>query len=457
MFVHNALLRTVPIGYSMYNLLRCRRGSAAFATVVALVPLIGAVGLGAEVGSWYVTKQHAQNAADTAAISGALRLKCGNDAQKGVPCTDTNSVDYRAKQFAAQNSFCNAGDTSYPGSQCVTTLPTGTSQSVSVDIGTDQVRATASQQQPKYLIAVLPGMSSSPVTISATAVAQIQILTNPCILALTGSVSFQGSVTVSSQNCGIASNSTAPNSFDFTGNGGLSINAPSFAAGGCSQTGGNQCAGVTTRAPKVPDPLAAFNSAMSSVTPSTSSFSGGQCTGPGLPKAYTTATPCYNAGTQNLSGTLSGTYFFSGTVNFPGGNGNLTSGPGGVTLILLNGASLSGGSNNSTITLTAQTNPQVPPALSSVRNLMTDLLIYDPSSSSVDFRGTTNSYYNGTIYAPNAAVSYGGNTSVSAPNPGCFQLIAASVTFFGSAKLDESKCKADGAPTPEVDYVRLVQ
>ena len=56
----------------MHNLLRCRRGSAAFATVVALVPLIGVVALGAEAGSWYVTKQHAQNAADAAAYSGAL-------------------------------------------------------------------------------------------------------------------------------------------------------------------------------------------------------------------------------------------------------------------------------------------------------------------------------------------------------------------------------------------------
>ena len=60
----------------MRNLLRCRRGSAAFATVVALVPLIGVVALGGEAGSWYVTKQHAQNAADAAAYSGALRLAC---------------------------------------------------------------------------------------------------------------------------------------------------------------------------------------------------------------------------------------------------------------------------------------------------------------------------------------------------------------------------------------------
>ena len=56
----------------MHNLLRCRRGTAAFVTVVALVPLIGVVALGAEAGSWYVTKQHAQNAADAAAYSGGL-------------------------------------------------------------------------------------------------------------------------------------------------------------------------------------------------------------------------------------------------------------------------------------------------------------------------------------------------------------------------------------------------
>ena len=60
----------------MRNLLRCRRGSAAFATVIALVPLIGVIALGGEAASWYVTKQHAQNAADAAAYSGALYLAC---------------------------------------------------------------------------------------------------------------------------------------------------------------------------------------------------------------------------------------------------------------------------------------------------------------------------------------------------------------------------------------------
>src|SRR6516162_1354193 len=138
-------------------MLRCHRGSAAFATVVALVPLIGVVALGGEAGLWYVTKQHVQNAADAAAYSGALSLACSINAQKGVPCTDTNSVDYRGKEFAAQNAFCNAGDTSYPGSQCVTTLPTGTSQTVQINsltswngVNGNFVQAVVQQTQPAY-------------------------------------------------------------------------------------------------------------------------------------------------------------------------------------------------------------------------------------------------------------------------------------------------------------------
>ena len=155
----------------MKNLLRCRRGSAAFATVVAMIPIIGVVGLGAEAGSWYVTQQHAQNAADGAAYAGGLRLACLTAQQSGVACPDktTATVDSRGKEVAAQNSFCNTGDTSYPGSTC-TPLPTGTLRAVQIDIGTFDVasildhrlvdvRATVSQQQPKYLIEVL-GMSS---------------------------------------------------------------------------------------------------------------------------------------------------------------------------------------------------------------------------------------------------------------------------------------------------------
>src|SRR6516164_6357481 len=181
MFVHAALLRTVPIGCSMLNLLRCRRGSAAFATVIALVPLIGFVALGAEAGSWYVTRQHAQNAADAAAYSGALRLACTIAGAAcvpvaGVPNDPTTQVTYYAREFAAQNSFCDSGDLNvYPGTNCATSLPTRISQAVQIDIGDynagtfttpaagngNAVRATVSQQQPAYLAVVL-GLSTVP-------------------------------------------------------------------------------------------------------------------------------------------------------------------------------------------------------------------------------------------------------------------------------------------------------
>src|SRR5438045_9506323 len=90
----------------MHNLLHCRRGSAAFATVIALVPLIGVVSLGAEAGSWYVTRQHAQNAADAAAFSSALRLACTIGVNAVACPTDAQSVDYRGRELAAHNACC---------------------------------------------------------------------------------------------------------------------------------------------------------------------------------------------------------------------------------------------------------------------------------------------------------------------------------------------------------------
>ena len=88
----------------MLNLLRCRRGTMAFVFVIAAVPMIGMVALGAEAGSWYITKQHAQNAADAAAYSGALRLACTIAAQTAC---DAQTVTQRGRQFAAQNAFCD--------------------------------------------------------------------------------------------------------------------------------------------------------------------------------------------------------------------------------------------------------------------------------------------------------------------------------------------------------------
>src|SRR5688572_29855415 len=92
----------------MRSLLRNHRGSVGFATAVALVPLIGFIALGAEGGSWYDIRQHAQNAADAAAYSSGLTLACA--LSEGTACDTADYVD-RGEQFAAHNGFCNAGAT----------------------------------------------------------------------------------------------------------------------------------------------------------------------------------------------------------------------------------------------------------------------------------------------------------------------------------------------------------
>jgi hypothetical protein len=389
--------------------------------------MLGVLALGGEAGSWYVIQEHAQAAADAAAVAGAWRLVWN--------ASDSVAV---AQNFAAQNGFCNG---------CT---PLDATQSVSVVSGAGSVQVTVSQQQPTYLARVLLGSSTINIPAQATAVVDT-LPTPPCILALTGSVSFQGSPTVNSQTCGIASNSTASNAINFTGNGGT-INAPSFTAGGCSATGGNQCSKtgsnkVSTHGAPVPNPLSGLDSAMSSLT--TSNFSGDQCTSL---TAYTTATPCYNAG-QSLNGSLSGTYFFNGPVTIKA-NATIS---GTANLILFGNATLTV-SGNPSIQLTALKNPQVPSVLSSVQSLMTDLLVYDPepySKQGVNITGDSSSYFNGIVYVPNSPVQYGGNSSVTSSS--CFVVVAYAITFFGNTNLDDSKCISDGAPgAPQPKYVRLV-
>ena len=76
-----------------------RRGASAWVVTVAMVPLLGMVSLGTEVGSWYVTRRHAQNAADAAAIAGATALVV-NDPTGPVTA---------GQAFANSNGFVTGG------------------------------------------------------------------------------------------------------------------------------------------------------------------------------------------------------------------------------------------------------------------------------------------------------------------------------------------------------------
>ncbi|MBR1229483.1 hypothetical protein JQ600_31830 [Bradyrhizobium sp. AUGA SZCCT0176] len=443
----------------MRSLLRSRRGSVAFATVIALVPLIGVVALGGEAGSWYVTRQHAQNAADAAAYSGAMQQLC----LSGSSCAVAQSVDYRAKQAAAQNAFCNSGS-SYPGSKCVAS-PTGVSHSVQVaslgswkGVAGTYVQATVSQQQPAYLARVL-GLST--VNIGATAVAKVQIVEKPpCVLALTGSVSFQGSPNINAANCGMASNSTAKDAINFTG-GGMTMNLGSLTTvGGC--TGQAQfCNPALTYMPApIPNPFAALDAV---TIPTLAKCSGSALT------AYSAATPCRNDKFK-LSGNASGSpppltggvYFISDTFTLTGG----VSISGTALFILLPGASLKV-TGNSALNLTG--NPsvatsQLPSALQPHASLFANMALFkvtDPDTSKngpndVQLGGTSGIELKGIMYLPSANVTFQGNPTLNLAGGACGELISKSVSFDGNATFDTTGCPSQ-TKLVSSQYVQLVQ
>jgi hypothetical protein len=436
------------------------------------VPLIGVVALGGEAGSWYVTRQHAQNAADAAAYSGAAQQLCLTNG-----CTDTQTVDYRAKQAAAQNAFCNGGGTSYPGSQCSTSLPAGVSQTVTITPLTSWngtagtfVQATVSQQQPAYLAQML-GLST--VNIPATAVASVKSVTfPPCVLTLIGSISFQGSPNINAPNCGMASNDPAANAINFTG-GGMTMNVGSLSTvGGC--TGAASFCDTALKylpAPTV-NPFSALDGALTTLC-GTNPTLPAKCGLPACPGsdlvayvAGSASTACtnYNTSTKgntafNLASGVS-VYFISGTLTLKGGSSITCNSPcTGVTFILLPGASIDT-KGGGTLTLkgpaTAPSNSSLPAALQSSAALFQYMAMYDDSATAVTFGGTSNITLTGNIYAPNADVTFQGNPTIAVGGAGgCGQLIAKSVAFNGNATFDTTGCPSQTKLKSQ--YVQLVQ
>ncbi len=450
----------------MRGLLKCRRGSVAMAFLVAAIPTIGVVALGVEAGSWYVIRQHAQNAADAAAYSGALQLACR---RASSVCSDAQSVDYRGKQFAAQQAFCDSADkTSYPNSQCVTFSDT-TLQSVSIDIGTytagkwnsdptgSYVLATVAQTQPTFLATVLDVTS---VKIGTYAVALVKTLAEPCVLALTGEISFQDSaVDVEAKDCGLASNAV-PTGFDFQAN--PTVHVGSLSTSGNCLGSTTYCGTALTYMPPVPNPYSSLDAALAAT--SITKSCGANLT------PYTAGNQCVNkdfSANKPVALPSSGIYFFSGKVQLTGSGSICTtvstdgkscsaSNTSGITatLILLSKASLSmaGGSVISvSAPSTTPTSAQLPSSLQSVASLLVGMAIIDTDETSPQTNGGASLTANGVIYFPKAALDFQGNPTATT----CSEVIAASITFAGSPHFDTSKCPT-GTPKIKSQYVALV-
>ncbi|UPK25379.1 pilus assembly protein TadG-related protein [Bradyrhizobium sp. 195] len=445
----------------MRDLLHSQRGSVAFATVIALVPLIGVVALGAEAGSWYVTRQHAQNAADSAAYSGALRLSC---TMAGAVC-DTQSVDYRGKEFAAQNGFCNYSPndaTAYPGRDCPTSLPTRTSRVVQIDIGNynagtfttpvagtgNAVRARVSQQQPAYLSAVL-GLTT--VNIPAQAIAMVQQPTKACVLALgpdSGALKLAGNLSNNGTGCALMSDTSVQlaSTPTFTGSGWAV-----YGVSGCTPTG--SCSNVSVPhnyfMTYASNPLskldtASFNSRTGNTNmPCTLQADGWKHCAPN--SAGTGAYGSFTVQNGDKYVLDPGTYFFfKANIKMTGGQLKGT----GVTLVLLGDSQLT--INGGTADLSA-------PATNTFSSDLNGVLIDDQAPSKTSNKVTINGgglvSLGGAIYFPKVDVSWAGTTAST--NTTCSQVIAKTIDMSGGGYLSTQGC--DPATIVYTQVVALVQ
>lgn len=169
-----------------------QQGASATIVAIALPGLIGFGALGAETGVWFAIKLQTQSAADAAAISAAYEVIAGK--------TDpTGALMMAASTAAARNGFKGTAPTLiFPYSD---------------GIASGGVAVTLQQKQE----ALLAAMFLPAVTVASRAVAVIEVLDNPCLLALATSgtaVEVGDAAQLYMPGCSAAANSISGSAID---------------------------------------------------------------------------------------------------------------------------------------------------------------------------------------------------------------------------------------------------
>jgi Flp pilus assembly protein TadG len=393
-----------------------RRGVSAWVVTVAMVPLLGMVSLGTEVGSWYVIRRHAQNAADAAAIAGATALAVN----------DPNGAVTAGQAFANSNGFAT-------GSGCPSTATTGQNVCITPSgtfaVGTTVTAVVKQYETPIFTQWFVP---AGPVKIQATAVATIQKKPGYCFLALS-KLAISGSSTLNGP-CGLMSNGTInpppPGQNPFLGGPrGWTVVAagPNGCTGnvnGCNLNGEVQS--YSYSAPTTPLPPALDHLMNSGVVPPEPPGKISKTCINGIPSPSMTWQDYYCI--PNGANLAPGLYMFrqldvNGSVS--GTGVNIIVGSGGL-----------GGSNGGQMNMTAGTGGGM--------SDMNGVLIFDlegkgaPNPPDVKYAGTFASNFNGAIYFPYAHLTFRGGSNLT----GCMVVVAKELDFGGNSSVDMSGCSA---------------
>ncbi|RWM10597.1 MAG: pilus assembly protein [Mesorhizobium sp.] len=381
-----------------------KRGNFAVATAVAMVPLM--LGLAASIDLIGTSDDAAQlqNSLDAAGLA------MGTKYQPGMSAADLRQLGQTF--FTANMSAADAQELS--GSLAAFQA------SASGDPSAYFITASSSISRPAFL-AAMPAWQAT-----RTASVKIKPGSQACVLALNqhadNAVNLQGSTNVAMAGCVIAANSDA---LDSVNRGGSAV-----VSAGCVSTVGRT------------QGLAPPNANLSCGAPLENQYASFDPLADVVPPAYTLCLPVPNGKTVTLSPgtycdkTLSGqitlnpgTYIMRNVVIKPGGNGSLSGQ--GVTIFLM---------ENSQLYINANEQVNLSPPTSGP---YAGITIYQAhgNTQALTLNGGSGSLVSGFIYAPDAAITYTGNSDMSAAGS-CLRLVGDTVAMTGNSAV-KSDCTAE--------------
>jgi Flp pilus assembly protein TadG len=396
-------------------MLRNDRGAILILFAFFLPILLGFIALAVDVGLRHAKQQTMQIAADNAAFNGAVSISAlTNQISRGTVCANEVTATARTLGFVDGAGGVRVSQTGCSAGDYVTVTITNTSPIPFINAFFN------------VLYGAVPSTVAKIGAPSATAVARIADTNQACFLALGNqngtnnlpqAVYMSGNTSVESENCGVADNST--NSCSLYASGSAQVDTSVIASGGIC---GN--AKITTAldlkfARPTPDPFA-HNSTLQAQMGS--SYPSGKATKVSGTSPISLAPGHYDTLPGKVDLNLSaGTYYFD-TV---GNNAGTISGSE-VTIIFPESVSFP---NN------APTFDISPPS-SDPSSPYYGVSLASLSSNSLNLYGGNR--FSGSMYLPNATVSFYGNTK-----PSCLQIIANKILLTGNSyvKNDIESCR----------------
>jgi len=404
---------------------RDQAGSYAILVAFILPVLVGVAGLATEASLWFMSHRSLQNAADSAAFSGATSRASGS------------TLFTEASAVTAAYGFANGAN-----SVAVTVNRPPTSGNYTAT--PSAVEVIVQQPQNRFMSALF---GTGQVTIRARAVAIPGNDGLGCVLSLDGSApgatTGQGSTTVNLINCSLYDNSSDGSALTVGGSAAITAYSIGVVGGISGQAGITTTNGVTTGGAPTPDPYASIANPTPTGPTVNSCCSHGTATiNPGI----------YTNGMKLVAGaniTLNpGVYYIEGGSGLDVAGGSTLTGNG-VTLVFTTDGSKYATANingGATVNLTAPTTGATAGiVIFGDRNM--------PLNSSFTFNGGSSQVFTGAVYAPRAAVKFAGGANNA---NGCTQLVANSVTFTGNSNFAVN-CSGKGTKPLGTSLTKLVE